>query len=131
MTASTRKRFEVSVSPIRTDADLDLALAQLDKLLDAHPNTREGARREVLSELIYAYEQKHHPIPPPNPIDAIEFRLEQQGLTRKALEPILGGRGKVAEVLNGTRDLSDDPPAAQGAGNPAGVAVGDVGSDLG
>jgi HTH-type transcriptional regulator/antitoxin HigA len=106
MTASTHKRFEVSVSPIRTDDDLAWALGELDKVLDAEPDTREDALREVLSELIHAYEQKHHPIPPPNPIEAIEFRLEQQGLTRKTLEPILGGRGKVTEILNGTRALS-------------------------
>ena len=106
MTASTHRRFKVSVSPIQDDDDLEQAIAALGKVLDAEPNTSEDAQREVLSELIYAYEQKHYPISPPDPLDAINFRLEQGGLTRKALEPLLGGRSKVAEVLNGTRDLS-------------------------
>lgn len=106
MTLSTHKPFEVSVRPIRTGADLEWALGELGKVLDAKADTREDARREVLSELVYAYEQKHHAIAPPDPIDAIEFRLEQAGLTRKVLEPMLGGRGRVSEVLNGTRELS-------------------------
>jgi HTH-type transcriptional regulator / antitoxin HigA len=62
-------------------------------VLDAEPGTSEDARREVLSALIYAYEQKQHAIEPPDPIDAIKFRLDQAGLKRKVLEPILGGRG--------------------------------------
>ena len=108
MTASTRRRFEVTVSPLRCDADLELALAELGELLDSNPDTARDARREVLSELVYAYEQRRHPIAPPNPIDAIEFRLEQSGQSRKVLEPILGGRGRVSEILSGKRQLSKE-----------------------
>src|SRR4051812_291732 len=103
-----RKRFEVRVTPIRNDDDLEWAHSELDKVLDAEPGTKDDARREVLSELIYGYEQRHHPIPPPRPVEAIEFRLEQAGLTRKALEPILGGRGRASEVMSGKRELSKE-----------------------
>jgi HTH-type transcriptional regulator/antitoxin HigA len=105
---SMHKRFEVSVSPIRTDEDLDWSLAELGKVLDAELGTIEDARREVLSELIYAYEQKHHAIEPPSPIDAIKFRLDQAGLKRKVLEPIMGGRGRVSEIMSGKRELSKE-----------------------
>jgi HTH-type transcriptional regulator / antitoxin HigA len=60
----------------------------------------------VLATLIDAYEAEHHPIDPPDPIEAIKFRMEQQGLTRKDLEGILGSRTRVAEVLNRRRRLS-------------------------
>jgi HTH-type transcriptional regulator / antitoxin HigA len=98
----------VRVSPIRSDADLSLALAELSELLDAPAGTAEDARREVLSELVYGYEQRQHPVLPPKPVDAIRFRLEQLGLSRKALEPMLGGRGRVSEVLSGRRELSKE-----------------------
>jgi HTH-type transcriptional regulator/antitoxin HigA len=102
------KRFEVSVSPIKNDDDLDWSLAELSKVLDAEPGTSDDARREVRSELIYAYEQKHHAIEPPKPIDAIKFRLDQAGLKRKVLEPIMGGRGRVSEIMSGKRELSKE-----------------------
>ncbi len=106
MTTSTPRPIEVTVRAIRNDDDLEWALAEVSKVLDAEPDTREGVRREVLSELIHTYEQKHYPILPPKPIDAIKFRLEQAGLTRKALDPIMGGRGRVSEIMAGTRELS-------------------------
>jgi HTH-type transcriptional regulator/antitoxin HigA len=96
------------VSPIKNDEDLDWSLAELGKVLDAAPGTSDDARREVLSELIYAYEQKHHPIEPPTPVDAIKFRLDQAGLKRKVLEPIMGGRGRVSEIMTGKRQLSKE-----------------------
>jgi len=79
MTVSMPRPVEVTVRPLRNETDLQWALAELDTVIDAAFDTPEDARREVLSELIYAYEQRHHPIPPPDPIDAIEFRLNQQG----------------------------------------------------
>lgn len=68
-----------------------------------HP---EGDRLDVLVTLVEAYEARHHPIDPPDPIDAILFRMEQQGLTRKDLEPYIGPRGRVSEILNRRRSLS-------------------------
>ena len=68
--------------------------------------TREGDRLDVLLVLIHDYESKHHPIDPPDPVDAIRFRMEQMNLTRKDLEPLIGPRGRVAEVLNRRRPLS-------------------------
>jgi HTH-type transcriptional regulator/antitoxin HigA len=75
-------------------------------LWGAEPDTPKGDRLEILMILVEAYETKHHSINPPDPIDAILFRMEQQGLTRKDLEPILGSRSRVSEVLNRKRTLS-------------------------
>jgi len=73
------------VSPIRSDADLALALAEIDELLDQAPadRSREGARLEILSELVHAYEQRNNPVPPPDPLDAIRFRMDRQGIRRR------------------------------------------------
>ncbi len=99
-------RFEVRVRPLRNEADLDWALAEIDKVVDAAPGTSGEARLEVLSTLVEAYERVHHPIEAPDPIAAILFRLEQQGLTRKALEGVIGSRARVSEVLNRKRPLT-------------------------
>jgi HTH-type transcriptional regulator/antitoxin HigA len=84
------------------------ALAEVERLWGARLGTPEGDRLDVLATLIDACEHEHHPIDPPDPIEAIKFRMEQQGLTRKDLEPILGTRTRVAEVLNRRRGLSVD-----------------------
>ena len=94
------------IKPIRSEADYDMALAEVDRLWGARSGTPEGDRLDVLATLIDAYESEHHPIDPPDPIEAIKFRIEQQGLTRKDLEGILGTRTRVAEVLNRRRGLS-------------------------
>src|ERR671912_682451 len=94
------------VKPIRTDADYETAMAEVERLWGSKLGTPEGDRLDVLATLIDAYESRHHPIDPPDPIEAIKFRMEQQGLTRKDLEPYLGKRGRVAEVLNRQRKLS-------------------------
>ena len=94
------------IQPIKTEADYDRALAEINALWGAEPDTRKGDRLEILMTLVEAYETKHHFIDPPDPIDAILFRMEQQGLTRKDLEPILGSRSRVSEVLNRKRTLS-------------------------
>ena len=92
--------------PIRTDADHAAALAEVARLWGAKPDTPEGDRLDVLATLIDAYETEHHPMDPPDPVDAIKFRMEQQGLSRKDLEPLIGTRTRVAEVLNRRRSLS-------------------------
>lgn len=94
------------LKPIRTQADYKRALTDLKKLWGAKSGTTAGDRLEILATLIDVYEAKHYPIDPPDPIEAIKFRMEQQGLTRKDLEPIIGTRTRVAEVLNRKRNLS-------------------------
>jgi HTH-type transcriptional regulator/antitoxin HigA len=94
------------LKPIRTEADHEAALAEVARLWGARSGTPEGDRLDVLATLIDAYEAQHHPMDPPDPIEAIRFRMEQQGLTRKDLEPLIGHRGRVAEVLGRKRGLS-------------------------
>ena len=94
------------LKPIRTTADHERALAQVERLWGAKSGTPDGDRLDVLATLIDAYEAEHFPMDPPDPIEAIKFRMEQQGLTRKDLEPLIGTRTRVAEVLNRKRSLS-------------------------
>lgn len=94
------------VKPIKTKADYKKALAEIERLWGAKSGTIEGDRLDVLATLIDAYESEHYPMDQPDPIEAIKFRMEQQGLSRKDLEPILGTRTRVAEVLNRKRSLS-------------------------
>ena len=94
------------IKPIRSEADYESALVEVERLWGARSGTPDGDRLDVLAILIDAYEGDHHPIDPPDPIEAIKFRMEQQGLTRKDLEGILGSRARIAEVLNRRRGLS-------------------------
>jgi HTH-type transcriptional regulator/antitoxin HigA len=94
------------LKPIRTAADYERALVALERLWGAASGTARGDRLDVLATLIDAYETEHDPIDPPDPIEAIKFRMEQQGLSRKDLEAWIGTRTRVAEVLNGKRRLS-------------------------
>jgi HTH-type transcriptional regulator/antitoxin HigA len=94
------------VKPIRTNADYEAALLELKKLWGAKNGTIQGDRLDVLATLIDAYESEHFPMDPPDPVEAIKFRMEQQGLSRKDLEPFIGTRTRVAEVLNRKRSLS-------------------------
>lgn len=96
----------VLINPIYTDEDHEAALRELEQLWNAEPGTPEGDRLDILFTLVEAYEKKHYPIPPPDPIDMIEFVLEQRGLTPKDLIPYLGSRAKVYEILNRRRRLS-------------------------
>ena len=95
-----------SVKPIRTRTDYTAALAEVERLWGAKRGTPAGDRLDVLATLIDAYEAEHFPLDPPDPIEAIKFRLEQQGLSRKDLEPLIGTRTRVAEVMNRKRNLS-------------------------
>jgi len=94
------------LKPIRTEADYERALAEVEALWGAKSGTPKGDRLDVLATLIDAYEAQHHPMDPPDPVEAIKFRMEQQGLTRKDLEPVIGTRTRVAEILNRKRNLS-------------------------
>jgi HTH-type transcriptional regulator/antitoxin HigA len=94
------------VKPIRSEADYQAAVAEVERLWGASLGTPDGDRLDVLATLIDAYEVEHYPIDPPDPVDAIKFRMEQEGLTRKDLEGIIGTRTRIAEVLNRKRNLS-------------------------
>ena len=94
------------VKPVRSKKDHAAALAEVERLWGAKSGTPNGDRLDVLATLIDAYEATRYPMDPPDPIAAIKFRMEQQGLTRKDLEPLIGTRTRVAEVLNGKRSLS-------------------------
>ena len=94
------------LKPIRTKADYEKALSDVERLWGAKSGTPKGDRLDVLATLIDAYEAAHYPMEPPDPVEAIKFRMEQQGLSRKDLEPLIGTRTRVAEVLNRKRGLS-------------------------
>jgi HTH-type transcriptional regulator/antitoxin HigA len=94
------------VKPIRTKKDYEAALRDIERLWGAKSGTPEGDRLDVLATLVDAYEAVHFPMDPPDPIEAIRFRMEQGGMTRKDLEPLIGTRTRVAEVLNRKRNLS-------------------------
>ena len=91
---------------IKTKAECEAALARIEKLMNALPNTPQGDELELLSLLVHDYEEKEFPIDKPDPVAAIRFRMEQQGLAPKDLVPFLGSRSRVSEVLSGKRDLS-------------------------
>lgn len=89
------------ITPIRNDADHKAALARINVLMDAEAGTDEVDELAVLAELVEAYEAKRFPITLPTPVEAIRFRMEQAGLEPRDLEPYIGSRGKVSEVLSG------------------------------
>lgn len=95
-----------NLKPIRTEADYDAALKQINALWDAPDGSIQSDCLEILVTLVQAYEVAHHPIPPPDPIEAILHEMESQGLTRKDLESSLGSRARVSEVLNRKRPLT-------------------------
>src|ERR1700736_6505522 len=88
------------VRPIRSKRDYEAALKEIERLWGARAGTADGDRLDVLATLIDAYEAEHYPMDPPDPIEAIKFRMGQQGLTRRDLEEIIGTRTRVAEILN-------------------------------
>ena len=96
----------MDITPIKTDADYRASLAEIEALMNAEPDTPDGDRLDGVATLVEAYEARHFPIDASDPIAAIKFRMEQMGLTRKDLEPMLGTRGRVSEVLSGRRRLS-------------------------
>jgi HTH-type transcriptional regulator/antitoxin HigA len=96
----------MNIKPIKSDEDLRMAFKRLEIVFQAHDETPEADEMEVLVTLIEAYENKHYPISAADPVEAIKFRMEQQGLTQKDLEPFIGSSGRVSEVLNHKRGLS-------------------------
>ena len=96
----------VMVRPVRTERDYEDALERIGQIMSARPGTPAGDELDVLSTLVEAYEAEHYPIDAPDPIALVEFAMEQRGADRSELEPIIGGRGRVSEVLNRRRPLS-------------------------
>lgn len=91
---------------IKNEKDYDMALSRIEQLMDAKPETPEMDELELLTALVEMYEERHYPISPPDPVDAIKFRMEQLGLGQKDMVPFMGTKSKVSEVLNGKRTLT-------------------------
>jgi HTH-type transcriptional regulator/antitoxin HigA len=96
----------MQLKPIKTNADHEFALKEIERLWGAAEGTADGDRLEILITLVEAYEAAQFPIDLPDPIEAIKFRLEQQGVDKKALIGIIGNRTRVYEVLRRDRSLS-------------------------
>jgi len=96
----------MQIKPIKSDRDYQKALKLIEGLMDARPDTSEGDMLDVLATLVEAWEEEHYPIDPPDPIEAIRFAMEQRGLSRHDLEPLIGSRARVAEILNYKRTLT-------------------------
>lgn len=116
----------MNIRPIKSERDYRQAMKTIDGLMDAKPHTPDGDLLDVLVTLVEAWEQEHDPIAPPDPIEAIRFVMESRGLTRHDLEPYLGGRARVAEVLNRKRTLSLNMIRRlhHGLGIPAEILIG-------
>ena len=96
----------MKLKPIKNKTELKKMLNRVDELWGAKRNTEKGDELDVLMLLVEKYEEEHYPIPPSDPIEAIKFLMEQKALTRKDLEPYLGTRARVSEVLNKKRSLT-------------------------
>ncbi|GAA0495355.1 transcriptional regulator [Pigmentiphaga sp. GD03639] len=98
----------MEIRPIRSEADYKMALKDISRLMesDPEPGTPDGDRLDILATLVQAYEARHFPIDLPDPVEAIKFRMEQAGLTAKDLEPMIGRRNRVYEILNRKRSLT-------------------------
>jgi HTH-type transcriptional regulator/antitoxin HigA len=102
------KEEKMEIKPVRTNKDYKAALKEIDVLMASDPalGTPNGDRLDILSTLVQAYEQKAFPMDLPDPVEAIKFRMDQQGLTAKDLEPMIGQRNRVYEILNRKRPLT-------------------------
>ena len=96
----------MNIRPVKTERDYDIALARIDDLWGAEQGTPDGDELDILLTLVHVYEQENHPVPPPTPIEAIKFVMDQRGLKQVDLVPYIGSRSKVSEVLNGKRPLT-------------------------
>ena len=96
----------MNIKPIKTEEDYNATLSQIENLMDAKPNTHQMDELEVLTTLAEAYEVQHYKIDAPDPIEAIKFRMEQEGLKQKDLITIVGSKSRVSEILNKKRKLT-------------------------
>ncbi len=117
----------MEIKPIRSQADYEAALKEIEKLVDAQPGTPESDRMDVLATLVEAYETRNYPIPEPDdPVEVLEYYMESRGLSRADLLPYLGSKERVSEVLNRKRGLSLEMIRRlhAGLGIPADLLVG-------
>lgn len=98
--------MQFEIFPIRNDQDLQRALELLDQVFGRDVDSPEGLYALALADLIEAYEERHYPLDLPDPIEAILIRMDDLGLSRKDLEPLIGSRGRISEVLNRKRPLT-------------------------
>jgi len=96
----------MKIKPIKNEKDYELALMRLDKIFDSLPGTKEGDELEILALVIEDYEDKNYPIDPPDPIEAIKFRMEQMGMKQADLAKIIGHKSRASEILNKKRKLT-------------------------
>ena len=96
----------MKIKPIKSEADYQGALNTVRQLWEAKPDTPQGDTLDILTTLIEAYEEKHYAIAPPDPIEAIKFRMEQEGLSKTDVAPYFGGRNRVSEIFNHKRRLT-------------------------
>lgn len=96
----------VEVNPIRTEEEFDAALEEIEGLMKARPGTPEGDRLDILVTLVHAYEAENHKIDTPDPIALLQFVMEQKGIDRAALRPMIGDRGRVSEIMTRKRALT-------------------------
>ena len=96
----------MNIKPIKTEQDYTNTLSQIESLMDAKPNTPQMDELEVLTTLVEAYEEQHYMMEAPDPIEAIKFRMEQEGLKQKDLITIVGSKSRVSEILNKKRKLT-------------------------
>ena len=96
----------MNIKPIKTETDYNYSIKRIEELWGAKLNTPEGDELDLLATLVEAYEMKHYPITPPDPIDAIKFRMEQMGLTKTELAKYLGSQSRVSEILGRKRELT-------------------------
>jgi len=96
----------MNIKPIKNDRDYERALLRVEALWDAKEGSRESDELDILATLIEAYEREYYPVDPPDPVEAIKFRLEQEGKDTRALIGVIGGRTRVYEVMRGKRSLS-------------------------
>jgi HTH-type transcriptional regulator / antitoxin HigA len=128
MTALMQKRFKdyvMNIKPIKTEADYESALKEIETLFGAEPGTPKGDQLDILITLVEAYENEHYPIPQPDPIEAIHYYMETRELSRIDLEEYIGSRARVSEILNRKRalTLSMIQRLYEGLGIPAEVLV--------
>ena len=96
----------MEIKPIKTEKDYNMSIKRIEELWGAKGDTPEGDELDLLCTLVESYEMKHYPIAPPDPIDAIKFRMEQMGMTKADMVKYLGSQSRVSEILNGKRRLT-------------------------
>jgi len=96
----------MEIKILKTEAEYEVVLGRIEELMDAEPDSPEEEELELLALLVEKFEEEHYPIDLPDPVEAIKFRMEQEGLSRKDLIPYIGSQSKVSEVLARKRPLS-------------------------